>query len=131
MNCFNYKSRSALGTTYDNSVSGLTAENVQNAIDEIASSGGSSITVNTYADLPSASDNSGKLAVVLHDSRNKKRRIGVQVAKIVYDSFHEKTPKFTRFDYIDGNTQNIALSNLRIKQPKKQDQYRKSNILFY
>lgn len=79
----------------------------------------------------SYNDRNGKIAVILHDSRNRKRRIGVQAAKIVYDSFHEKTPKFTRFDYIDGNTQNIALSNLRIKQPKKQDQYRKSNILFY
>lgn len=81
--------------------------------------------------VSSYNDRNGKLAVVLHKARNKKCRVSVKAAKIVYDSFHEKTPKFTRFDYIDGNTQNIALSNLRIKPPKKQDQYRKSNILFY
>ena len=55
--------------TYDNGASGLTATDVQEAIDELAASSGSggtaiSGTVTTYADLPAAADHEDELYAV-------------------------------------------------------------------
>lgn len=80
--------------------------------------------------LEAHDDSNRKLTVTLPDPRNNMNRNHIQVAKIVYESFNGKTPKFTRFEYIDGNNLNTAISNLRIKEPKIKRQYRETNKLF-
>lgn len=45
---------SATNVSYDNTSSGLTATNVQDAIDELASSGGGSVTVSNYTTMPAS-----------------------------------------------------------------------------
>lgn len=75
-------------------------------------------------------DPNGKLAVVIPDPNSKMNRNFQRVAKLVYESFYGKTPKYTRFEYIDGNKENVAVSNIRIKTPTKPNQYRKTNERF-
>lgn len=75
-------------------------------------------------------DPNGKLAVVIPDPNYKMNRNFQRVAKLVYESFYGKTPKYTRFEYIDGNNENVAVSNIRIKQPKQRNQYRETNKQF-
>ena len=73
-------------------------------------------------------DTNGKLAVAIPDPNYKMNRNFQRVAKLVYESFYGKTPKYTRFEHIDGNRENVAISNIRIKTPKKPNQYRKTNV---
>lgn len=75
-------------------------------------------------------DTNGKPEVAIPDPNYKMNRNFQRVAKIVYESFYGKTPKYTRFEYIDGNKENVAISNIRIKTPKKPNQYRKTNERF-
>ena len=75
-------------------------------------------------------DTNGKLAVAIPDPNSKMNRNFQRVAKIVYESFYGKTPKYTRFENIDGNRENVTISNIRIKAPKKPNQYRKTNERF-
>lgn len=72
-------------------------------------------------------DTNGKLAVAIPDPNSKMNRNFQRVAKLVYESFHGQTPKYTRFEHIDGNRENVAISNIRIKAPKKPNQYCKTN----